>query len=57
MRCADKLLAAATETLRLFDGELDYPELADDIAVEARLALTITAELSELDEGIAVLVA
>jgi len=57
VRCADKLLAAATETLRLFDGELDYPELADDIAVEARLALTITAELSELDERIAVLVA
>ena len=54
---ADQLLAAATETLRLFDGELDYPELADDIAVEARLALAITAELGELDERIAVLVA
>jgi transposase len=49
------LLTAAAETLRLFDDELDYPELADDIAIEARLALAITAELSELDERIAVL--
>ena len=39
---AEALLAAATQTLRLWDGELDDAELADDIAVEARLALHLT---------------
>jgi len=39
---AEALLAAATQTLSLWDGELDYAELADDIAVEARLALHLT---------------
>jgi hypothetical protein len=29
----------------LWDGELDYGELADDIAVEARLALQLTDEV------------
>ena len=53
---AEQLLAAAAETLCLFDGELDYPELADDIAIEARLALAITTEVADLDERIAVLV-
>jgi transposase len=50
---AEQLLAAAADTLQLFDGELDDPELADDIALEARLALALTAEITELDERIA----
>ena len=33
---AARLLAAATETLQLWDGELSYPDLAEDIAAEAR---------------------
>ncbi len=37
---AVRLLAAANETLALGD-ELDFGELADDIAVEARLALSL----------------
>src|SRR6185312_13233469 len=36
---ADRLLAAAEETLALWAEELDYPDLADDIALEARPAL------------------
>jgi hypothetical protein len=52
---AEALLAAATQTLSLWDGELDYAELADDIAVEARLALHLTEEIKELDERIGVL--
>jgi len=36
---ADALLAAARETRELWaDGELRYPNLADDIPIEARLA-------------------
>ena len=34
---------------------MDYAELADDIAVEARLALHLTQEIKELDERIGVL--
>ena len=53
---ADALLAAAAETLQLWSGaELDYPDLADDIAVEARLALHLTEELKDLDERTAFL--
>jgi transposase len=54
---ADALLDAAEQTLALWDGELDYGELADDIAVEARLALHLTDEIKELDERIGVLLA
>lgn len=50
---ASTLLAAADETRALWAGELDYEELAEDIAVEARLALYLTEELHELDERIA----
>jgi hypothetical protein len=50
------LLEAAAETLRLWDGdEIDFGELADDIAVEARLALQLTREIEELERRIAVL--
>jgi transposase len=54
---ADELLRAASETLALWDGDLDYPDLAEDIALEARLALALTGETKELDERIAVLLA
>src|SRR5688500_16665957 len=48
---ADALLAAAQETLQLWSGgELDYPDLAEDIAIEARLALQLTEEIKDLDE-------
>jgi transposase len=54
---ADALLDAAAQTLALWHGELDYSELADDIAVEGRLALHLTDEIKELDERIGVLLA
>ena len=49
------MLAAAAQTLALWDGELDDAELADDVAAEARLALHLTQEVKELDERIGVL--
>jgi transposase len=52
---ADQLLAAARETLDLWSDELDFPELADDIAIEARLALQLTEEIKELETRIAAL--
>ena len=42
---AVRVLAAAAETLALWGEELDYGELADDIAVEAHLALSLTLEI------------
>lgn len=53
----DVLLAAARATLELWDEELEYTDLAEDIAVEARLALALTEEIKELDERITGLVA
>ena len=52
---ATRLLAAAAETLQLWDGELSYPDLAEDIATEARLALQITTEIRDLEQKIAAL--
>jgi transposase len=53
---ADALLAAARQTLELWaDGDLDYPDLAEDIAIEARLALQLTEEIKDLDERTALL--
>ncbi|MCE6993287.1 transposase [Saccharothrix sp. S26] len=49
------MITAARETLRLWSEELDYPELADDIAIEARLALRLTEEIKELEDRIAAL--
>ena len=46
-------MAAAAETWALWGDELDYAQLAEDIAVEARVALALTAEITELDERIA----
>ena len=53
---ADQLLAAATATLQLWAEDLPFPDLAEDIAIEARLALRLTEEITELDQRIAVLV-
>lgn len=49
---AEALLEAAAETLELWGDELDYGELAEDIAIEARLALHLGEELKDLDERI-----
>ncbi len=49
------ILAAAAETLQLWDGELSYPDLAEDAAAEARLALALTTEIRDLDRKIAAL--
>jgi transposase len=54
-REAVRLLAAANETLALWGDEIDYGELADDIALEARLALSLCAEITELEQRIAVM--
>jgi transposase len=54
---AAALLDAAIETLALWAGDIDFAELADDIALEARLALQLTDEIKELEERIAVLFA
>ena len=50
---ASALLAAAAETLQLWDGELSYPDLAEDIAAEARLALALCTEIRDLDVKLA----
>jgi transposase len=52
---ADQLLAAANETIELWGDELDYGALADDMAVEALLALALTTEIHELEQRITVL--
>jgi transposase len=52
---AGRLLAAATETLQLWDSELSYPDLAEDIATEARLALALSTEIRDLDTKLTVL--
>lgn len=52
---AERLLAAATATIRLWGTDLAWPDLAEDIAIEARLALTLTEEVHELYERIALL--
>jgi transposase len=49
---ADAVLEAAAETLRLWGDEIDYGELADDIAVEARLALELSREIRDLEQRI-----
>jgi transposase len=51
---ATQLLDVAEQTLALWADELDFGELAEDIAVEARLALSLTEEIEALDERIAV---
>ncbi len=53
---ADAIVAAAKATIDLWADELAFPDLAEDITVEARLALALTEEIKEVDERIAVLV-
>ena len=53
---ADQILAAARASLDLWAEDLPFPDLAEDIAVEARLALALTDEIKEVDERIALLV-
>ena len=53
---AEHLLAAAAATLDLWAEDLPFCDLAEDIAIEARLALRLTEEIKELDERIAVVV-
>jgi transposase len=52
---ASRILAAAAETLQLWDTEISYPDLAEDIATEARLALALSAEIRDLDTKLAAL--
>jgi transposase len=47
---------AAEATLKLWTEELAFPDLAEDIAVEARLALALTEEIKEVEERITTLV-
>ena len=51
---AQAILATAEATIRLSAEELAFPDLAEDMAVEAALALT--EEITELDERITTLV-
>jgi len=51
---AEALLVAAAETRELWGEDLDFGELADDIAIEARLALHLGEELKDLDERIGI---
>src|ERR671910_3669028 len=50
------ILAAARASLDLWGEDISFPDLAEDIAIEARLALALTEEIKELDERIAILV-
>lgn len=51
---ADELLAAAAESLRLWPpGAIDFAELSEDVAVEARLVRQLTAEIEALEDRIA----
>jgi transposase len=55
---ADELLAAAAETLQLWpEGAIDFAELAEDIAVEARLVASLSEEIDALEDRIATLYA
>ncbi len=52
---AEQIMDAAHQSIALWADDLDFGDLAEDIAIEARLALQLTAELKELDERIALL--
>jgi transposase len=50
---ADEILAAADETLSLWEGGgLDFDELAEDIAIEVRQIKLLDAEIAALDDRI-----
>jgi transposase len=51
---ADELLAAAAETLQLWPPDaIDFAELGEDIAAEARLIAGLTGEIQALEDRIA----
>jgi transposase len=52
---ARELLDAATETLALWSGSIDFDELSADIACEVRIARAVEAEIVHLDKRIATL--
>jgi transposase len=52
---ATEILAAAATSIELWGDELDYDQLAADIATEARLALAVNDEIAALDKRIRVL--
>jgi len=52
---AQAAIDAANETLELWGDDLDYGELADDLAIEARLALSLWTEIKELEQRIEVM--
>lgn len=54
-KLAARLLAAAAKTLARWEQEIDYTDLAADLATEARLALALTTEIRDLDQKIAAL--
>jgi transposase len=53
---AEAVLAATRASLELWGDDLSFPDLAEDIAIEARLALALSEEIKELDERIEVIV-
>lgn len=53
---ADALLGTAAETLDLWKGGNQITDLAEDVAIEARLALQLTEKIKDLDERTALLV-
>jgi hypothetical protein len=53
---AETILAAAHATSQLWADELAFADLAEDIAVEARLALALTEQIKDVDERVATLV-
>lgn len=53
---ADLILAAATSSREIWGDDLEFADLAEDIAVEARLALRITEEIKDVDDRIDALV-
>jgi integrase len=52
---AQAVLDAANETIALWGDEIDYGELADDLAIEARLALSLSTEIHELEQRIEIM--
>lgn len=49
---ADMILTAAAASRKLWGEDMEFTDLGEDIAIEARLALRITDELTELDHRI-----
>lgn len=52
---ARMLVDAAEESIRLWSTELDFSDLADDIALHARLILQINDEIKDIDDRVRVL--